>query len=163
MKTAVVLAGVALATAACGGHGGGAGKSSPATSTFRSTSTSTATTFTGPTMSGHYIKTETDPESGESSTEDWYVTPCGDGCADVRHADGPYGQARFLNGQWTLDISGDTVVCPDGTKVPDSENVHYTWDPKTLAGTARLTETIATCGASAPESSTDTLQLRQAP
>jgi hypothetical protein len=35
------------------------------------------------TMSGHDIETVTDPSSGQSITNDWYFTPCGDGCASV--------------------------------------------------------------------------------
>jgi hypothetical protein len=35
------------------------------------------------TMSGHNIETVTDPSSGQSITNDWYFTPCGDGCASV--------------------------------------------------------------------------------
>ncbi len=95
-----------------------------------------------------------------------YFTPCGEGCADVRMqqvGSTPYGQARFLNGQWTLDGPRDTV-CQDGTtRVPNAQTVHFTWDPNTLAGTAQITEKVATCGASVPESWTDNLQLKKAP
>ena len=59
------------------------------------------------TMSGHYLRIETDPQTGQSETDDWYATPCGDGCASL--ADTPGGpalsQARLVNGQWTLDFA----------------------------------------------------------
>jgi hypothetical protein len=115
-----------------------------------------------PAMSGHYVVTETPPGTGQTTTNDWYFTPCGDGCADVQVGGAPYGQARLVNGQWTLDGPGATV-CPDGTKVPNAHVEQFTWDPSTLAGTARITENFATCGTSAPESWTNNLQLRQAP
>jgi hypothetical protein len=115
-----------------------------------------------PAMSGHYIETSTEPQSGRSTTSDWYFTPCGDGCADMSNpATGGGSRTMLVNGQWTMDTTGATV-CPDGTKVPNAQTVHYTWDPSTLAGTARITEKVATCGASAPESWTNNIQLRQA-
>jgi hypothetical protein len=44
---------------------------------------SAAPASAAPEMSGHYIDTKANPETGGSTTSDWYVTPCGDGCADV--------------------------------------------------------------------------------
>jgi hypothetical protein len=120
--------------------------------------------WAAPTMNGHYTETEIEPQSGKTNTGDWYFTPCGDGCANVRAgATGaiPVGQARFVNGRWTLDGPG-TTVCLDGTEVLNSQTVHFTWDPSTLAGTAQITEKLATCTASAPESWTNNFQLRQA-
>jgi hypothetical protein len=35
-----------------------------------------------PQMSGHYIETDTS-ENGQTTTSDWYFTPCGDGCASA--------------------------------------------------------------------------------
>jgi hypothetical protein len=117
-----------------------------------------------PTMSGHYIKTSTDPSSGQSNTKDWYFTPCGDGCASVAETPGglPWGQARFVNGQWTLDTTGD-AACRDGSTVPAANSAHYTWDPNTLAGTGQLTTKVPACGDPAGYQYSNNLQLRQAP
>src|SRR6516165_8018655 len=73
------------------------------------------------TLSGHYIRTETNPQNGQSVTDDWYATPCGDGCASLASTPGgpAISQARLVNGQWTLDSSVHTVICPDGTVVPN--------------------------------------------
>ena len=114
------------------------------------------------TMSGHYIATET-AAGGQSSTTDWYFTPCGDGCANVTIGTGTgTSQARLVNNQWALDIA-HTTVCPDGSEAPSSGTAHITWDPNTLAGSAQITEKIATCGAAAPDSWTNNFQLTQAP
>jgi hypothetical protein len=113
-----------------------------------------------PTMSGHYIRTETDPQSGRSIDEDWYATSCTGGCAQITTGSGTY-QARLVNNQWTMDANGSTT-CPDGSTVPNANTSHYIWDPNTLVGTGHVTEKIATCGATAPESWTITLTLRQA-
>src|ERR1700758_3615118 len=86
-----------------------------------------------PVMSGHYIITYTSP-NGQVTTADWYVTPCGDGCASVVYGGKTLGQARLVNGQWTLDSPGD-AVCSDGSQVPRALATHDTWDPNTLAGT----------------------------
>jgi hypothetical protein len=122
-----------------------------------------STAWAAPTMIGHYIYTSTEPHSGRSATADWYFTPCGDGCASVATTPGgsAFGQERLVNGQWTLDAPAETV-CPDGTKIRNSGTTHYTWDPNTLAGTAQVTEKIATCGATAPESWTNNMQLTKA-
>jgi hypothetical protein len=56
-----------------------------------STALQSAPSRLSPTMSGHYIKTETNPDTGKSSDEDLYFTSCGDGCASVAHT--PGGQA----------------------------------------------------------------------
>jgi hypothetical protein len=118
-----------------------------------------------PVMSGHYIKTETNPASGQTATDDWYFTPCGDGCASVTvggPTPGPLGQARLVNGQWTIDING-TAGCQDGSRLPNAESDRYTWDPNTLAGTVQVTDKVAVCGNAAPVSFTNNVQLRQAP
>jgi hypothetical protein len=113
-----------------------------------------------PEMSGHYIKTTTNPESGRSATTDWYVTPCGDGCADVITASGT-SRAQLVNGQWTMDAIG-SPVCTDDSSVPDASTVHFTWDPDTLAGTADNTHKTAACGQPAGYTYTNNLQLTQA-
>ena len=114
-----------------------------------------------PVMSGHYIITYTSP-NGQVTTADWYVTPCGDGCASINSNGGPVGQARLVNGQWTMDVTG-IAACPDGTRVPDAFSDHYTWDPNTLAGTVRITNTAGACGKPVGDSGTISMQLRQAP
>jgi len=114
-----------------------------------------------PVMSGHYIEIETGA-AGQSTTNDWYVTPCGDGCASINSNGGPVGQARLVNGQWTMDVTG-MAACPDGTRVPNAFSDHYTWDPNTLAGTVRITNTAGACGKPAGDSGTVNMQVRQAP
>jgi hypothetical protein len=117
------------------------------------------------TMSGHYLRTETDPQTGQSETDDWYATPCGDGCASL--ADTPGGpvlsQARLVNGQWTLDSAVHTLSCPDGTVLPNAVSAHYTWDPNTLAGTVQVTYNVPACGNPAGYLTTNFVQIRQAP
>jgi hypothetical protein len=120
-----------------------------------------STAWAAPTMSGHYIATDTVSSGGQSITSDWYFTPCGDGCANVSIGTTGTSQARLVNNQWTLDTD-HTTVCPDGSKVSRAGTAHYTWDPNTLAGTDQITEKIATCGATTPESWTNNLQLRRA-
>jgi hypothetical protein len=117
-----------------------------------------------PTMSGHYIRTETNPQTGNSTTDDWYITPCGDGCALVAiRPDAPApSQARLVNGQWTLDSAVHTLICPDGTVSPNAVSAHYTWDPNTLAGTVQLIAQGQACGIPAGYQSTNDVQLRQA-
>jgi hypothetical protein len=114
-------------------------------------------------MSGHYIKTTTDPTGvGHTVTEDWYFTPCGDGCADVSSpARGGSARAMLVNGQWTID-STDDVVCKDGTTEGYGAQAHYTWDPNTLAGTVQVIQRQAVCD-HAPQSYTVSVQLKKAP
>ena len=112
--------------------------------------------------SGHYKETETDA-GGRSTTDDWYISPCGDGCASVAHKGAKaFGQAKVVGGQWTLDVTGETAMCPDGTQVPSALSAHYTWDPKTLAGSVQTTADAPECGDPAGFQATDTIQLRQA-
>ncbi len=116
-----------------------------------------------PVMSGHYVETETLPGTGQTATNDWYFTPCGDGCADMSNTlSGGSGQAMLVNGQWTMDIAMG-ATCADGTSVPLSLAAHDTWDPNTLAGTAQLTSTKAACGYPVGYTYTNNLQLTQAP
>jgi hypothetical protein len=117
------------------------------------------------TMSGHYIRTETNPQTGQSATDDWYATPCGDGCASLASTPGgpAQSQARLVNGQWTLDSTVGTLRCPDGTVVSNAVSAHYTWDPNTLAGTVQLTYQVPACGHPAGYQTTNNVQIRQAP
>jgi hypothetical protein len=115
-------------------------------------------------MSGHYINTATTPH-GITDSYDWYFTPCGDGCASVTiggPTPGPVGQARLVNGQWTMDTTGP-ATCGDNTNVPSALTSHYTWDPNTLAGTAQLTLNVPACAEPAGYQQTNSVQLRQAP
>ena len=123
-----------------------------------------STAWADTTMSGHYIRTETNPQTGHSQTDDWYIAPCGDGCASVAtrpDATAP-SQARLVNGQWTLDSAVHTLICPDGTVAPNAVSAHYTWDPNTLAGTVQLTAQGPACGIPAGYQNTNTVQLTQA-
>jgi hypothetical protein len=124
-----------------------------------------STAWADTTMSGHYIRTETNPQTGKSITDDWYVTPCGDGCVLVAtrpDASAP-SQARLVNGQWSLDSAVHALSCPDGTVVPDAVSAHYMWDPNTLAGTVQVTYNAPACGHPAGYTQTNNVQLRQAP
>jgi hypothetical protein len=118
-----------------------------------------------PTMNGHYIRTETNPQTGHSQTDDWYVTPCGDGCVSVAiRPDAPApSQARLVNGQWTLDSAVHATICPDGTVVPNAVSAHYIWDPNTLAGTVQVAYNEPACGNPAGHTQTNNVQLTQAP
>jgi hypothetical protein len=121
-----------------------------------------STAWAAPTMSGHYADTETGA-AGRSFTNDWYVTPCGDGCASINSNGGPVGQAQFVNGQWTMDVTG-TAACPDGTRsAANALSDHYTWDPNTLAGIIQITNTGGACGKPVGDSVTIKMQLRQIP
>lgn len=119
-----------------------------------------------PVMSGHYIKTSTSA-GAPTTTDDWYFTPCGDGCAAVARGAAPggqpIGQARVVNGQWTLDASGAPAACTDGSQVPSALSVHYTWDPNTLAGSVQSTANMPECGQPAGYQQTNNIQLRQVP
>jgi hypothetical protein len=121
-----------------------------------------STAWSDTTMSGHYIRTVTNPTTGQSRTNDWYFTPCGDGCASVVSTGSPLGQARLVNGQWTMDATVD-VPCTDGTVVPRASQNHFTWDPNTLAGTTQVTDTLPVCGNPVGYQQTNNFQLRQAP
>ena len=114
-----------------------------------------------PEMRGHYVETET-AANGRSATDDWYFTPCGDGCESVaRKGVKAFGQAHLVGGQWVLDITGEAAMCPDNTQVPNALSAHYAWDPNTLAGTVHTTADAAECGDPAGYEVTDQLQLRQ--
>lgn len=113
-----------------------------------------ASASAAPVMSGRYIETQIDTSTGQPITSggqpvtnDWYFTPCGDGCASVAMASGgqPFGQAHLANGQWTLD-SVDEVACRDGGNVASALSNHRTWDPNTLSGTLQATYKVPACG-----------------
>jgi hypothetical protein len=120
---------------------------------------------------GHYIGTQIDPKTGQPLTieghpvtNNWYFTPCGDGCALLAAAPGgqPLWQARLVNNQWTMDGVGN-VVCADGVKVPHARTAHFTWDPSTLAGTVVGTYLVQACSHPVGGTETNSIQLRQAP
>ena len=117
------------------------------------------------TLSGHYIRTETDPLTGQSVNDDWYATPCGDGCASLASTPGgpAVSQARLINGQWTLDSAIHTLMCPDGTVLQNAVSAHYTLDPNTLAGTVLLTYQVPACGIPAGYQLANNVQLSPAP
>jgi serine/threonine-protein kinase len=156
---AVIVAAVGIA--ALGKHGP-SGSSPPSSSPPSSQSMPEPPPAQVPTMSGHYIMTVTRRDTAQTVTSDWYFTPCGDGCANASGSSPiPGGQARLVNGQWTID--GPIVIrCPDGTSVPGVETAHYTWDPNTLVGTLQATQTKEACGYETG-SLTMNVQLRQAP
>jgi hypothetical protein len=112
------------------------------------------------TMSGHYIETITTP-SGKTMTHDWYITPCGEGCADIQLPIEP-GRAHLVNGQWTMDGDDDTT-CADGTSFPNGLTAHYAWDPNTLAGTLQATTKTALCGFPQGYTYSNAIQLTKAP
>jgi hypothetical protein len=116
-----------------------------------------------PVMSGHYIKTTTDPAGGgRAFTENWYFTPCGDGCADMSSpASGVSGRAMLVDGQWTLDSSED-IVCKGGVTEGNAANAHYTWDPNTLTGMVQVVQNRGVCD-HAPQSYTLSFRLTKAP
>jgi hypothetical protein len=114
-----------------------------------------------PVMSGHYIRTATGP-TGHTFAEDWFFTPCGDGCADMSSPSVAGGaRAMLVNGQWTMDSLSD-VVCKDGTTEGNAANTHYTWDPNTLAGTVQVTQNQPVCD-HPRQSYTLTFHLTKAP
>jgi hypothetical protein len=115
-----------------------------------------------PVMSGHYIE-RVSTSGGNTATNDWYFTPCGDGCADwsLSAAGAPAAQARLINGQWTMDLT-TSAACPDGTMVRSAQSSHYMWDPLTLLGTVQVTVTKASCGDPAGTVGVEAVQLTQA-
>lgn len=125
-----------------------------------------STAWADTTMDGHYIETE--PKADLSN--DWYFTPCGDGCASV--ASSPVGsgqpplnsgQARLVDGQWTLDQPVASILCSGGRVIPNAASAHYTWDANTLAGTVQKTLEVQGCSNPAGYQYSANIQLRQAP
>ena len=115
-----------------------------------------------PAMKGHYIETTTNGTSGQTTHNDWYATPCGDGCAEIAVGEPstPTVQAKMANGQWSMDTVSHEV-CADGTAVPEAFSAHYLWDPHTLTGTVRTTNQIAACGDAAGHVGTQNIHLKQ--
>jgi hypothetical protein len=121
------------------------------------------TAWAAPSMSGHYISTVTS-ESGETTTSDWYFSPCGEGCASVANTPGgpAFGNARMFNGQWTLVWHSD-AFCPGGSRVPGVYVSYATWDPNTLAGKDDSGIDTPICGSGGrPPRVTQQLQLTPA-
>jgi hypothetical protein len=119
----------------------------------------------------HYIGTQIDPKTGQPLIiegqpvhNDWYFSPCGDGCASAAHTPGgpPVGQAHLVNGQWVLETT-DAAECPDGTVVPNAVAGRRTWDPNTLAETVQTTGILPACGNPAGVTKTVNGQLALAP
>ena len=109
-------------------------------------------------MNGHYTYTETDA-AGQAANSDWYVTPCGDGCASVALTPGgPTKQAHIVDGQWVLD-STDNLECEDGTSAPNATTAHFTWDPNTLTGTVVSTDVVPVCGEQPGHQETNKMKL----
>jgi hypothetical protein len=115
----------------------------------------------------HYTETQINPNTsrpfkvhGHDVVNQWYFSPCGDGCASAAREPGgqSLGQANLVNGQWVLDTT-DGAECPDGTSVPDAIAAHRTWDPNTLAGTVQTTGKEGACGFPAGEPETADIQL----
>ena len=164
---AAIVMGVMLST---GPSSKNAAPSSPAssaplsspTSSVPSSSPTSSPASAAPVLSGHYVETETFPPTGQTTTNDWYFTPCGDGCASVASNGSPLAQARLVNGQWRMDATADSV-CSDGTRVQKAFSNHYTWDPNTLAGTAQITANVAACGRPVGDTFSVNVQFRQAP
>ena len=125
---------------------------------------SAGTASAAPTMSGHYLATVTSA-SGETTTSDWYFTPCGEGCAAVANTPGgpAFGNARLADGQWTLVWHSD-AFCPGGTRVPGVYVSYATWDADTLAGKDDSGIDTPICGSGGrPPRVTQQMQLTPAP
>ena len=119
----------------------------------------TAPASAAPVMSGDYILTETNP-AGHRSVTNWNISPCGDGCADIKAGVGS-SRAQLVDGQWVIDMF-DNVRCSDGTRIPFAANAHITWDPDTLAGTDQQVYTLAVCGKPAGYTLINQIQLKRA-
>lgn len=163
--TAVVVIGLVLRNHRTGVTAQPSSTSQPTITAATTTTTTTQITTApdGNQMIGHYTKTETTSD-GNSGTNEWYFTSCGDGCAEVASELGgqPFGQANLVNGQWTMTAGAD-AKCADGTDVPNANSTYYTWDPNTLTGTARITHNVPACGDPAGYQFTNTLQFTKAP
>ncbi len=149
---AIAITAVATSAAGCAST---APTSTAPTSTAR-------TALAAPVMKGHYTETTTNGTSGQSTHNDWYATPCGDGCAKIAVGEPstPTVEAKIVNGQWSMDTVSHEV-CADGTTVPEAFSAHYLWDPHTLTGTVRTTNQIAACGDAAGHVGTQNIHLKQ--
>jgi hypothetical protein len=109
-------------------------------------------------LNGHYIETETYPDGHQDPPSDWYISPCGDGCAQIQHL----GQAHLNGNQWTLDGRGG-VTCEDGGDVHDAISYHYAWDANTMDGSVQITNNVAACGNPQGYQENNKLHLAPAP
>jgi hypothetical protein len=67
-----------------------------------------------PTMNGHYVRIVTNAK-GQAVTNDWYFTPCGEGCAQLTTPRLPRHGWSTANGQWT---SYPTQFVPTALQFP---------------------------------------------
>lgn len=118
-------------------------------------------------MSGHYTETTTNRESGQTITNHWFFTPCGDGCATVQLCDNTKrencenAKAQLSDGRWKMDVSDIDVGCPDGSVIPKAARFHYEWNPSSLAGTGEGTREGPGCpGLITPVAATTDIQLK---
>jgi hypothetical protein len=156
ITTTVFLGGIALGLAAPAGAWGPVGPA-PIPADFND--------------NAHYTETQINPKTmqpftvhGQPVVNQWFFSPCGDGCATAARAAGgqSLGDAHLVNGQWVLDTT-DGAECPDGSNVPDAIAAHRTWDPNTLAGTVLTTGKEGACGFPAGDPETADIQLQLAP
>jgi hypothetical protein len=106
-------------------------------------------------LSGHWI--ENTVINGKPTTNDWYFTSCGAGCA--HDEDGA--TATLQGGYWVVD---DTVgtICDDGSGVENVIRAHYSFSASTGAGTVRETFIKAACGNTSGGSQTRDVSFHQA-
>lgn len=123
-------------------------------------------------MSGHYIRTAVNRESGGTMTTHWYATPCGQGCASIeicandKHERCGTAPASLSEGRWTMQVRV-TLVCTDqfgnpAGEIPGGAIAHYTWDANTLAGVAETTADGPGCPAVTSAGTTNDFQLKHA-
>lgn len=118
-------------------------------------------------MSGHYTETTTNREGGQTITNHWFFTPCGDGCATVQLCDNAKrencesAKAQLSGGRWKMDVSDIDVGCPDGSVIPKAARFHYEWNPSSLAGTGEGTREGPGCPIGiTPVAATTDIQLK---
>ncbi len=133
-------------------QGGNGNSSSSATRTPPPTSTSTSS---APQLSGGYIETRRNSGSDVYFTNNWYFTPCGEGCAQAGA-----NRATLVDGQWTMDTIAN-IVCNDDSIVEAAARTRLIWDPYTLAGEAQSTQILSACGYGPGSNATFAIQLRK--
>lgn len=107
-------------------------------------------------FSGRYRMTNTNPDTGQTFTQAWNVTSCGDGCARIV-VPGATDLAHLVNGQWTWNAKFD-AICTDGSIVPNAGSGYTTIDAVTLRGAAHITWS-KTCADSSAGSNTNNIVL----
>ncbi|SLD05548.1 Uncharacterised protein [Mycobacteroides abscessus subsp. abscessus] len=123
-------------------------------------------------MSGHYIRTAVNRESGGTMTTHWYATPCGQGCASIeicandKHERCGTAKASLVDGRWDMQVRV-TLVCTDQNgnpagEIPGGAIAHYTWDPNTLAGVAETDADGPECPAVTSAGTVNDFQLKHA-